>query len=400
MKILIAGDSRIESDLSHEATLACVVRIVRAAAPTAKLTLATEIPERAARLGLQSAPDFDFESPDDKEFQRLLLAHDFFLWAGVHPLSDFPEGMCRLLAAVREADCRSILWNIEMRPGFSSDIQQSPLAVAETVDALTGGRFAFQSHWRNKREAALRASLAEELLQCSLLVTRNPRSTTELIRCGIPKNLIVTAADSRLIQPDAPWPPPLSESDLALFARPDIRRIVLSLSPEPDTPHWEEWIETIDALLLQEDLEMLALPVNPTTDLPLLQHLRHEVARRDKFHVLTGDFRPADMASLIARTNLVISNRLYPLLLATLHQIPLLGIGTHPEVKDLLALFDLEPVSGHTARALPELDKKVAALLDSQADFVLRSKKIRTDLLATLDSARHLLRATFQSPRA
>lgn len=403
MKILLGGVPFGRNNIGDEAILACVVRIVRAAAPTAEITVSTDDPKTAGHLGVKVCPLFGFDVvPYSQEAMReTMQEHEVFIWSGATGLSDYPDRAIQLLATAREAGCRRIVWNVGMNTELNPAkyrLQGKKLALARIGDRLTGGLFGIRRRWEAALESSAREALGRELMQCALVVVRDPESAVEVGRCGVPKDRVIVGADSALIQSDAPWPPAvLSPDDVARLERPGVCRVGLCISAQREITRWEELIEALDAILALPDVEIVGLPMNPITDLALLQRLRPEVARREAFHIIAGVEDPADITALTAKMDVLISSRLHLLILGSIHHVPLIGISRGSKVDNFLAPYGLKAVGSVEACDFPALVAEVRRLLADKPAFVARSEQVRADLLQRLDRARHLLRSELQA---
>ena len=84
MKILLGGIPLGRNNVGDEAIIAGVVKIVREVSPRAAITVSTDDPETAARLGVQVCPLFGFDVVryDPSAMRRTILEHDATVWSG------------------------------------------------------------------------------------------------------------------------------------------------------------------------------------------------------------------------------------------------------------------------------------------------------------------------------
>lgn len=400
MKILLGGVPFGRNNIGDEAILACVLRIVRAAAPEARITVSTDDPATAERLGVDVCPLFGFDVvPYDKAaMQKVLGAHDVYIWAGATGLSDYPDRACEILAAARAAGCARIVWNVGMNDELNPAkyrLQGRRLALTQTVDRLTGGLFA----WRKKQEAAMEAKarrmLREELMDCALLVTRDPESAREVAACGVPPERVIVGADSALIEDSTPWPPAaLSPEDLERLEAPGRKRIGLCISAQREITRRRELIGALNSLLEDPAVDIVGLPMNPVTDLALLENLRPEIRRAAAFYPLKNITGTADITALAARMDVLISSRLHLLILGSIHHVPLIGISRGSKVDNFLAPFGLKAAGSVESCDFDALVRETRRLLKGRAAFEETSRRVRNDLLARLEVAREALAST------
>lgn len=400
MNILLGGVPFGRNNIGDEAILACVLRIVRTAAPKARITVSTDDPGTAERLGVDVCPLFGFDVvPYAKPAMRAVLgAHDVYLWAGATGLSDYPDRACEILAAARAAGCARIVWNVGMNDELNPAkyrLQGRRLALTQAVDRLTGGLFA----WRKRQEAAMEAEarriLREELMDCALIVTRDPESAREVAACGVAPERVMVGADSALIEDTTPWPPAaLSPEDLERLEAPGRRRIGLCISAQREISRRRELVGALNTLLEDPAVDIVGLPMNPVTDLALLESLRPEIRRPEAFIPLPGITKTADITALAARMDVLISSRLHLLILGSIHHVPLVGISRGSKVDNFLAPFGLTPVGSVEFCDFDVLVRETRRLLDGRAAFEATSRRVRKDLLDRLEAAREALAST------
>ncbi len=399
MKILVGGVPFGRNNIGDEAILACVVQILRDGIPGAELTVSTDDPATAARLGVEVCPLFGFDVvPYSAEMMRKVFSgHQVYVWAGATGLSDYPDRACELLAAARESGCRRIIWNVGMNSELNPAkyrLSGKKLALADLADRLTGGFLKVRASIESAMEEKARAGLRRELESCSLIVTRDPESARELERCGLPPERVVVGADSALLQPDSPWPlSAVSPEDTARLEKPGVKRVALCVSAQREITRWDELVEALNQLLETPGVELVGLPMNPITDLALLKKLQAAVARPGAFQVVAGVTEPADITALARRMDVIISSRLHLLILGSIHHVPLIGISRGSKVDNFLAPFGLQAVGSVESCDFPALVREARRLLDGRAAFEETSKNVRSALMARLDNARTRLRA-------
>ncbi|MFZ4773826.1 MAG: polysaccharide pyruvyl transferase family protein [Terrimicrobiaceae bacterium] len=399
MKILVGGVPLGRNNIGDEAILACVVQILRDELPGVQLTVSTDDPATAERLGVEVCPLFGFDVvPYSAESMREVFSQqNIYVWAGATGLSDYPDRACELLAAAREAGCRRIVWNVGMNSELNPAkyrISGKKLALASAADRLTGGLFKVRASIESSMEARAREGLRRELESCSLIVTRDPESARELEGCGLDSDRIVVGADSALLQPDSSWPlAVVSAEDTARLEKPGIKRVALCVSAQREITRWNELVEALNQILETPDVELVGLPMNPITDLALLKKLQAAVSRPEAFQVVAGVTEPADITALARRMDVIISSRLHLLILGSIHHVPLIGISRGSKVDNFLAPFGLQAVGSVESCDFPALVEETRRLLNARAEFEEISKNVREQLLARLATARTQLRA-------
>ncbi len=403
MKILLGGVPFGRNNIGDEAILACVVKIVREAAPDAELTVSTDEPATADRLGVKVCPLFGFDviPYSEEEMRAVMGRHDVYIWSGATGLSDYPDRACELLAAARQANCRRIVWNVGMNTELNPakyKLHGKRLALAGLADRFSGGLLAVQSRLEEKLEAAARESLRRELMDCCLVVTRDPESACELERCGLPAGRVVVGADSALIQEATPWPlGSLGSEDTTRLEKPGVRRVALCVSAQREITRWSELVSTLDRILDLPNVELVGLPMNPITDLEILLRLQVAVQKPEAFQVIAGVTEPADITALAARMDVIISSRLHLLILGSIHHVPLIGISRGSKVDNFLEPFGVKAVGSVESCDFGALVRETARLLEQGPAFRETSAIVRANLLKRLDRARALLQAQLKS---
>lgn len=398
MKVLLGGVPFGRKNIGDEAILASVVHLVREAAPSAQLTVSTDDPATAARLGVDVCPLFGFDVVpySEDEMKATMARHDAYIWSGATGLSDYPDRACELLSAARGAGCRRVIWNVGMNTELNPakyKLQGRRLAAVRAADKLTGGLFGFQRRIEASMEAAARDALCRELADCNLVVTRDPESARELERSGLPSSKVLVGADSALIQAQSAWPPAaLSAEDAARLGRPGSKRVGLCVSAQREITRWKELVAALDRILAMPDVELVGLPMNPVTDLEILQRLQKAVARPDAFQVIAGVTEPEDITALAARMDVLISSRLHLLILGSINRVPLIGISRGSKVDNFLAPFGLKAVGSVESCDFDRLVEETGYWCAHREEFRARSEKVRANLLARLETAKARLR--------
>jgi polysaccharide pyruvyl transferase WcaK-like protein len=240
--------------------------------------------------------------------------------------------------------------------------------------------------------------LKSELLDCRLVVTRDPESARELERCELPAGRVVVGADSALIQDATPWPlKSLSTDDIRRLEKPGIRRVALCVSAQREITRWPELVSTLDRILELPHVELVGLPMNPITDLEILVRLQNAVKNPQAFQVIAGVTEPADITALAARMDVIISSRLHLLILGSIHHVPLIGISRGSKVDNFLEPFGVKAVGSVESCDFGALVRETSRLLEEGSAFRKLSEKVRANLLERLDAVRALLRAELHS---
>jgi polysaccharide pyruvyl transferase WcaK-like protein len=403
MKILLGGVPFGRNNIGDEAILSCVLKIVRAAQPQAQITVSTDDPKTAERHQVKVCPlyGFDVVAYSEEAMQKELADHDVYLWAGATGLSDYPDRACQLLAAARRAGCRRIVWNVGMNSELNPakyKLQGRRLKLTRLLDQLSLGLIGWQKRQQETLVRKAREGLRRELSDCKLIVTRDPESAIEVARCGLPKSRIMVGADSALIEDTSEWPPTaLTTEDRIKLERENRQRIGLCISAQRNISRRGDLINALNRLLENPSVEIVGLPMNPITDLALLEDLHKDISRPEAFYPLRGIVETADMTAIAGRMDLLISSRLHLLILGSIHHVPMLGISRGSKVDNFLAPFGLKPVGSVESCDFDALVAEARRLLNARQHFEKTSRAVRKSLLARLDKAREQLAKTLST---
>ena len=189
----------------------------------------------------------------------------------------------------------------------------------------------------------------------------------------------------------------LSQHDRERLEAPGRKRIGLCISAQREISHRRELIRALNAILEDPAVEIVGLPMNPITDLALLESLRLEVFRPEAFNPIRGLTAPADMTALASRMDVLISSRLHLLILGSIYHVPLVGISRGSKVDNFLAPFGLQAVGTVESFGAEALVQEARRLLAARAAYEATSRRVRGDLLARLGGARELLASTLHS---
>jgi polysaccharide pyruvyl transferase WcaK-like protein len=397
MRILLAGVPFGCDNVGDEAILVCALAIFREAAPDAEITVSTSDPERTAtRLDVATCGLLGFfdEVPYD-ETVRIIDAHDCFVWCGATGLSDYPQVTTELMRIAQERGKKTILWCVGMNdeltpsihrvhPGRRKSVllalQAGTLGLVDTI-ALEEGR-------RNRRS---RRKIAQCLNAAGLLFVRDEQSRKEVLRSGVDREIIV-GADSAIRL----CPANLDEIRLVPGMRSELNsnrpKVGLCVSAQGAIDDERALAACIDEIIEAADVDVVGIPMNPLTDSALMARLGGRMRRRDRFSVLTGEYEPEEILAVAARMSVMISSRLHLLILASVVQVPIVGISRGSKVDNFLSLFGLKSVGSVSSCDFDALKSEVLRLLEAAPSFREQSKTVLHDGLARLELAQQQLR--------
>lgn len=396
MKILLGGVPFGRNNVGDEAILECVVRIVREARPDAVISVSTDDgTATAAKLGVRTVPLFGFEPPfDRKEMIRELQSHDAFIWAGATGLSDYPEIPADMLRHAQAAGRRTVVWqvgmNSELNPAKYRVRPGRKRAVLNALTALSLGIFQGVAWEERRRVARAHGRIAEALAAADLVVVRDPESRTQIEACGVTREVCVGADSALLLEASAN--PAFCPEAAAVLAFPG-PKIGLCVSAQREIANRGALLACLDRLVESNGRRVLFIPMNPLTDAALMEDLRRAMRYPDRAATLTGRHEPAEILAAAAGVDVVISSRLHLLIFASIVHTPFIGISRGSKVDHFLAPYGLRSVGSVEACDFEALRAETLRLLDGKAAFEARSRAVRRDLLARLDSSRKRLSA-------
>ena len=396
MKILLGGVPFGRNNVGDEAILACVVRIVCAARPDADLSVSTDDPATARRLGVRTVPLFGFEPPYSRdEMAAELRAHDAFIWSGATGLSDYPEIPTEMLRIAQAAGRRTVIWgtgmNDELNPAKYRVLPGKRRLLLRMLGAASLGLWNGVAWEEHRRVARARAKIAATVDATSLAVVRDPESREQILKCGAKRDIVV-GADSALILEPAPFDSlALSDGVRAVLAHPG-PKVGFCVSAQREVRNRAALIAHFDRIVADGSRRLLFIPMNPLTDSKLMAGFRAEMRHPDRAAVLEGRREPDEVLAVAARTDLIVSSRLHLVIFASIVHVPFIGISRGSKVDNFLAPYGLTSVGSVEDCDFDRLGRETERLLAGRAGFEARSRAVRADLLARLDRARGLLK--------
>ncbi len=396
MKILLGGVPFGRNNVGDEAILACVARIVREARPDAELSVSTDDPATAQRLGVRTVPLFGFEPPYSRdEMAAELRAHDAFIWSGATGLSDYPEIPTEMLRIAQTAGRRTVIWgtgmNDELNPAKYRVLPGKRRLLLRMLGAASLGLWNGVAWEEHRRVARARAKIAATVDATSLAVVRDPESREQILKCGARREIVV-GADSALILDPAPANSlQLSDEVRAVLAHPG-PKVGFCVSAQREVRNRASLLAHFDRIVKDGTRRLLFLPMNPLTDSKLMAGFLAEMKHPDRAAVLEGRREPEEVLAIAAQTDLIVSSRLHLVIFASIVHVPFIGISRGSKVDNFLAPYGLKSVGSVEDCDFPRLWNETLRLLDGRAEFEARSRAVRADLLGRLERARGMLK--------
>jgi polysaccharide pyruvyl transferase WcaK-like protein len=347
VQILLGGVPFGRNNVGDEAILECVVGLLREVAPGCDITVSTDSPsETAARLGVKTVPLFGFEPAYSPAYMKECIARaDFFIWPGATGLSDYPEIPLRMLEIAHQVGTQTVVWGVgmndELNPFLYRILPGKRRVVLNLLSALTLNKFNGVQYLEKKDERRARSKIVQELNQCNLVVLRDPETLTAVHHCGDVPDAMVGADSAELLEP-ADWESITLTQDARNILDSNARKIGLCISAQRQLVHEKELIEFIDQLA-DRNYRIVFLPMNHSTDAPLMQRLQERMQNRAHSVVIGGRRTPREILAIAGKLDLVISSRLHLLILASVLHVPIIGISRGSKVDNFLTAF------GHTS---------------------------------------------------
>ncbi|MEA2068381.1 MAG: polysaccharide pyruvyl transferase family protein [Verrucomicrobiota bacterium] len=390
--ILLGGVPFGRNNVGDEAILECVVDLFREVCPDCRITVSTDNPhETRQRLGVETVPLFGFEPPySPVQMEECIAKADVFVWAGATGLSDYPEIPLGMLEVAHRVGTRTVVWcvgmNDELNPYLYRILPGKRRMLYAMLSWLTPKRVDYVQRKEQQAEARVRAMIARELGRCSLVVLRDPETLAAVHACGDVPDAIVGADSAELLEP-APWEGIALEPEARRILDSKVRKIGLCISAQRQLVHEQELIDFLDRLAAR-DYRIVFLPMNPSTDAPLMEKLRSRMQNRAHSVVVGGRRPPREILAIAGRLDLVISSRLHLLILASVLHVPIIGISRGTKVDNFLAPF------GHTSAGsvddcdFDHMQSELDRLIESREEFEEVSTAVHEMLLQRLEEAK------------
>jgi polysaccharide pyruvyl transferase WcaK-like protein len=394
MKILLCGIPLGRNNVGDEAILAGVVKILRELAPGAALTVSTDDPATAARLDVVVCPLFGFDVVpyDSREMEEVIRGHDVVVWAGATGLSDYPELPCAMLRLAQQAGRRTVVWNVgmnsEMNPA-KYRLHGRRRRILAALSRLSLGAFDLVAAAEGKLRARAAEAIRATLTDCDLVVTRDPQSREEVLRCGVTREVVV-GADSALVLAPAPQDEVPRDDDLLRVLAADGPAVGVCISAQQNIRDTEALVGYLNGLFAS-GCRVVFLPMNPLTDAALMADLRQRLGQPDRCGLAGGRLEPEHILALAAQMDVIVASRLHLLILASICHVPILGISRGSKVDNFLAPFGIQASGNVETCDFAALRRDTDYWIAHRAEFTARSTAVRQSLLDRLDGARRRL---------
>ena len=215
------------------------------------------------------------------------------------------------------------------------------------------------------------ASLARcrRLLSSVDVITLRDTDSYRLIRSmNLPHTKVLLGADPVLSLPSTPTTPG-STPYLALF-------------PKGNAPHQTATLQAVADIAKTHHLDIILASMSRAEDTASVHRAAaylSQLLSPHALHVTVASSTPRAIVRLIARSTLVISNRLHALILAFRSGIPCVGFGTDPKIFSFLRDAALSPSYAPTPAALPHAALYALANPPSPRQIAILRTRAQTD---------------------
>lgn len=396
LKILLGGVPFGCDNVGDEAIIEGVVGIVRSVCPDARLTVSTDDPVTARKLGVGTIPLLGFdEHGGEREIACAMGPFDVFIWSGATGLSDYPEVSARLMRIAQQQGCKTVLlgvgMNRDLNPSHYRMLPGRRRTLMEAVERLSGGRVgAVAMAECHRRERALRA-LREALEPADLVVLRDAPTVEELRRSGVTREL-VHGADCALQLSAADWDGleipeaargALESDHIKVGICISTQGQVVSDSGQVGMPE-AGMVQFLDRVAAREDVRVVFVPMNPITDAGLAQRLVAQSRYPERISIVEGRYEPAEIVAVAGRLDVVISSRLHLLILSSISNIPLVGLSNGTKIDNFLLEYGLQPACHVQRMDYERLYDETFRMVAEKAAFQRRAEVVRAAALARI----------------
>jgi polysaccharide pyruvyl transferase WcaK-like protein len=390
--IFLGGVPFGRNNVGDEAILECVVGILREVSPGCRITVSTDRPrETAERLGVDTVPLFGFAPAYSKaEMEECIARADVFMWPGATGLSDYPEIPLAMLEVAHRAGTRTVVWGVGMNdalnPYIYSVLPGKKKMLLSLLTALSFGRVDFVKRMEQRAETRAKAKIVEELNRCDLVVLRDPETLAAVHACGDVPGALVGADSAELLTP-APWEGIELSSEARQMLESRSRKIGLCISAQRQIAHKKELVDFLDRLA-DRDYRIVFLPMNHSTDAPLMEKLRGQMKNHVHSVVIGGHRTPREILAIAGGLDLVISSRLHLLILASVLHVPIIGISRGSKVDNFLTPFGHVSAGSVDDCDFDHMQSELDRLIDSRVEFEEISTAVHEMLLQRLAEAK------------
>ncbi|MEI6074104.1 MAG: polysaccharide pyruvyl transferase family protein [Verrucomicrobiota bacterium] len=402
VRVLCAGVPFGANNVGDEAIITGVVRMIRSVVPDAKITVATGDPETTQRaLKVQTCPPFGFVGvpASGSEVERVIGEHDLFLWSGATGLSDYPDIPLGLLEIAQKLHKHSAVFCVGMNEELNPHLYQVRSRWRPAYDRirqLTGGAIDIAGRLEAGRKARTYQRLRQILPRADFVVVRDVETEAVLQRVRVPAKIFVGSDAALGLHPSPLEKVLLPEVIRREMTTPDAPRIGICLSAQDPPRNLSGFVAVLDRLIEEKNAKVFGIPINPVTDSRLVRDMLPNFKHRDRVFSVEGVSEPEDVAGLLGQMDVIVSSRLHGLILASLSNVPLIGIRRGTKIDTFLRPYGLKPAGSFKDLDLGELERQIRQHLAAGADFRQRAAGVRAERMQGLDRARQQLKSLLE----
>jgi len=402
VRVLCAGVPFGANNVGDEAIITGVVRMIRSVAPEAKITVATGDPETTERvLKVQTCPPFGFVgvAASGPEVDRVIAEHDLFLWSGATGLSDYPDIPLGLLETAQRLHKHSAVFCVGMNDELNPHLYQVRSRWRPAYDRIcqmTGGVIDIAGRLEAGRRARTYQRLREILPRADLVVVRDVETEAMLQRVKVPAKIIVGSDAALGLHPTSVEKVLLQADIRKEITASDTPRIGICLSAQDPPKNLPGFLAVLDRLIEEKKARVFGIPINPVTDSRLVRDMLPNFKHRNRVFSVEGVSEPEDVASLLGQMDVIVSSRLHGLILASLSDVPLVGIRRGTKIDTFLRPYGLKPAGSFKDLDLGELERQIRQHLERAADFRKLAAVVRSERMQGLDRARQHLKTLLE----
>ncbi len=402
VRVLCAGVPFGANNVGDEAIIAGVVRMIRSVAPDAKITVATGDPETTERvLKVQTCPPFGFVgvAASGPEVDRVIAEHDLFLWSGATGLSDYPDIPLGLLETAQRLHKHSAVFCVGMNDELNPHLYQVRSRWRPAYDRIcqmTGGVIDIAGRLEAGRKARTYQRLREILPRADLVVVRDVETEAMLQRVKVPAKIIVGSDAALGLHPTSVEKVLLQADIRKEITASDTPRIGICLSAQDPPKNLSGFLAVLDRLIEEKKARVFGIPINPVTDSRLVRDMLPNFKHRNRVFSVEGVSEPEDVAGLLGQMDVIVSSRLHGLILASLSDVPLVGIRRGTKIDTFLRPYGLKPAGSFKDLDLGELERQIRQHLERAADFRKLAAVVRSERMQGLDRARQHLKTLLE----
>lgn len=402
MKILLGGVPFGRNNIGDEAILEGIVTMVREIKPEAEICVSTDDGvETQKLLNVKTCPLFGFShvNYDRQKAQNTIKDHDLFIWSGATGLSDYPDDAMEILSMCKNVNTPYIVFgtgmNSELNPAKFILQPGRKKNLLSNLSKLTAHTLDFTGLYENHQLKKMHSKMNRILAGAELIALRNQDSCNNLNRT-CPGLNIARGADLAL---------QLSSSQGALSRLDETSRFLLGqkrkkiavcISAQRCVNNLLDLAKKMDSWIEKFSANIFFIPMNPISDAELMTQIKGLMNHKENCTVVKGCNQAAEVVTLAAEMDIIISSRLHLLILGSINHVPLIGISRGSKVDTFLERYDLRSCGSVEQVDLNLMEEQLKTFLKNKADFVLKSQKVRANMTKDLKLALDMLHSVIE----